>query len=223
MKLDDDTWQRWQGRCKVIKDDLSGDVGDNSTARHFRQMVQDNQAWIKQHQGLPFCSFVLRSDVTRAALGVRRHVKNDKKAVSLVRLMSQMATCAHAITVEFYLQHFPAGAEGIEWQEASFQTLSADGTKVSAQIIDADLAGLKQLAATIEGFADRKLAHLDKRGFDGRFAWRDLDACIDDFNSVACKYLCFLTGTARTSLAPVLQYDQERIFKMPLIKPSIGG
>jgi hypothetical protein len=60
--------------------------------------------------------------------------------------------------------------------------------------------------------ADRSLAHLDTRGFDGLVRFDDLNASIDAFDELVCKYLKLLRGCGYATLEPVVLYDWDRIF-----------
>lgn len=224
MRFDDDAWQRWHGWSEVIKDDLSSTVNDQAVLTRFKEVIQANEDWIIEHEGGLFCDFVLRSYAARASFGIRRHVKNKDDAVSLMRLLKQMQTCAPQVTFDFFLQKFPLKfGNGPPWQQRTFGLLSKDGRVVSADIIADDIESLRTLSGTVETFADRALAHLDKHGFDQEITWDELARCIEEFNRVACKYVCFLTAHQYGSLEANILIPWERIFQVPFVKPAPDG
>jgi hypothetical protein len=64
--------------------------------------------------------------------------------------------------------------------------------------------------------ADRVLAHLDSRGFEGTVTYGDLDAAIEGLDRIACKYIAFLTGDSYPTLEATIQFDWKEIFEVPL-------
>jgi len=76
------------------------------------------------------------------AMGVRRQLKTGSRDVSMVRLLTDIASSAGHLPVR-------------------------DGTvPILSSAVRADLSGLKRAARTAESFADRSVAHADRRGHD---------------------------------------------------------
>ena len=147
-------------------------------------------------------------------------LKDHNDSVSLVRLMFQMESCGPQITFEYFLTKFPRKSDYVYWQPGTFRLLSDDGISVSSAIIRHDLKELGQLNADIEAYADRAVAHLDKRGFAGAISFDDIESSIDHFNKLACRYICFLTGAGYASLEATVQFPWERVFGVPLVRPA---
>jgi hypothetical protein len=218
VKFDEAAWSRWGERMKMIRDDVSRTRNDAAIFSTFRRVVGENHEWIDQHHGARFCQFVVRSYVSAASLGVRRHAK--KEAASMAGLLSQIHKCAARITFPFYQSKFPRNPNDVDWQTVSFSRFSTDGGTVSAGIVERDLSDLEQISETIETYADRVIAHLDARGFDRSFSFSDLESAIRKFDELVCRYEGFLSGSAPNSLEAVVQYPWERIFDVPLRQPS---
>jgi len=195
-------------------------INDAAMFSDFLRICRENKDWIHRNQGSYFCSFVLRCYGPRAALGIRRHLKDDKESIALLRLMKQMEICASQITYDFYLKTYPKLPGHVYWQPQTFRLLSADGRTLSAQVIRKDIDDLQVLNKSIEGLVDRKFAHLDKRGFDGKVSFKDIEQSLDRFDKLACRYICFMTGQGYGSLRAVIQFDWQAIFKKPLIEPT---
>ena len=220
MKFDETAWTRWSGWIDTIRGDMSRIRNDAAIFSTFRRLVVENRDWIAEHHGLRFCQFVVRSYVTAASLGIRRHVKKKDDAVSMARLIAQMQLCASQITLAFYWSKFPRNPDDVEWQPACFGRLSEDGTIVSSTILERDATNLEELGKTIEGYADRVLAHLDPKGFADTFTFDDLEKAIRNFDELVCRYQGFLTGSSSNTLEAVVQYPWERIFEIPFKKPG---
>jgi hypothetical protein len=149
-------------------------------------------------------------------MAIRSHVKSARQSISLMRLLIQIRDCAGQFTYAFFLQQFPIDPSSVDWQSVTFAPFSEDGKAVSAVIVQKDIDGLTAVTAQIEALADRAVAHLDKRGFDGPVKLGDLDACIDVFDGLVCKYLGLLLGSGYASLEPTILSNWGRIFTVPL-------
>jgi len=220
MKLGKKEWARWAEWIERVKSDLQATVNDRAVFHGFGDVVRANEEWIRAHHGGYFCDFVARSYVARSAIGVRRHVKRDDDSVSLVQILSQMKDCAPQLTFDFYLQQFPRNdADGFFWQKPTFKLVSENGVVASGQIIASDIEKLKLLTVQVETFVDKELAHLDRKGFDGRVTFNDLDGAVDTLDEVACNYICLLTGKGYSTLKATVQFDWKKVFRVPLQKP----
>jgi hypothetical protein len=71
----------------------------------------------------------------------------------------------------------------------------------------------------VETFVDKELAHLDRKGFDGRVTFDDFDGAVDTLDEVACKYICLLTGEGYSTLKATVSSTGKRVFRVPLQKP----
>ena len=220
MTLHGGEWAKWTSWISRIKEDLFQTVSDRTVFREFSDVVRANEEWINANHGLYFCDFVARSYVARAATGVRRMVKPHRDAISLAAILTHMKECAADLTYEFYVTRLPRQSHDfMEWQRGTFRQLSEDGRVVSANIVGADLAELDRLTDRVEAFADRRVAHLDRKGGATRITFDELDSAIDAVNAIACKYILFLTGHAYDSLEFVVQFPWQMIFDVPL-KPK---
>jgi hypothetical protein len=219
MKFTDADWERWVDWMLKIRADLGRVRNDASIFATYREIVDSNQDWIGKHHGHRFCQFVIRSYVSAATLGVRRHLKVKENAVSMARLLDQIHKTGGQITLDFYRRRFPKNDNDIDWQSNAFAELSDGGEVVAAANVKRDIEMLEQLPAELEDYADRVLAHLDPRGFEGTFTFGILDDAIQKFDQLVCKYEVFLTGSGSGTLEAVVQYPWERTFDVPLRKP----
>ena len=213
MRFDLQTWQRWSEWICRIRDDLSDLVDDQATFDGFNEMVNANAAWLDQHNGAHFINFVRRGYVTKTVLGIRRHVKCDHESISLQRLFDQLRRAGPQLTYDFYLERFPD--DGIPWQQPSFNRLSEDGQTVSPAKIEEDILRLATLNTDIKTMADRDLAHLDMRVYDGTVTFKDLRDAVDIFDQLARRYISFLLGEGYSTLKATVLFDWKAIFRHP--------
>jgi hypothetical protein len=216
MKFEDTTWTKWTEWIGAIKTDLSNIVNARAVFKEFRDVLEKNDAWIRQNHGDRFCGFVVRGYVIHVVLGVRRHAKTKGESISLARLLDQMRKCAGQVTVDSYVKLLPSEPSTIRWQQATFAAFSRDGKVLSEEIIGADLDKLRQCAGTIESFADKALAHLDSKKFDGELTFGAIHDAIGVCDKLVCRYLGLLKGDGYDTLEASVQYPWTRIFSVPL-------
>lgn len=207
-------WQEWTQR--IMHDVQNRLVNPRQVYRDFAEIVNANVEHIGHHEGGVFCKFVQRCYGSHAAMAIRSQIKKKDDSVSLMLLLSEIRDSAHNFTFEFYLQQFPIDSSYVDWQSETFSLFSEDGAVVSAQTVQKDIDDLKRVTAQVETLVDRSLAHLDKRGFDGDVTFGDLDACIDAFDQLVCKYLRLIDGRSFITLEPTILLDWKKILRVPL-------
>jgi hypothetical protein len=220
VKLDESAWQRWVGWIERVRVDVKSALEDRMVFRGFSDVVRQNERWIGDHYGARFSHFIARAYVARVALAVRRHSREHKDAITLAGLLEQMEKCAPQFTFDFFLERFPGGGEDQFTQKATFKYVSQDGRVASGALIRQEIGELQRLTTKVEGFVDKELAHLDKKGLAGPVTFNDLDNALDALDRMACKYLTLLTGGYRDTIAGTIQEPWEEIFEVPLRKPA---
>ena len=94
------------------------------------------------------------------------------------------------------------------------------GQHVDPDPIKADLAALRRAAASLEAFADKTIAHLDKSTISGSSptaTFDDLDRCLDLLEELTLKYYRLFTALSVPEILPTYQYDWTQIFREPWI------
>lgn len=220
MKLDHQTFNKWKTWCKTIEDDLMQLLDDKQIYESFIEMANANFGHIETNEGWLFCDFVQKCYGVQAAVGIRRHVKVDDDSISLMKLLKQIETCAEQFTYDFYLECYPPDeshpiGRGV-WQKLTFGKFSDNGKVISKKKIQDNIQELSLIGEKVTVFVDRGIAHLDKRGTENTVTYNDLSDCLDILNKIACKYIGLLTAEGYASLKPVIQFNWEKIFTVPL-------
>ena len=117
---------------------------------------------------------------------------------------------------EFYLDYFPIDPNYVIWQHPTFAEFSENGKAVTPGFVQKDIDDLKAITLQVEDLADKSIAHVDRNGFAGSVTFGDLDASIDAFDRLVCKYLKLLTGGGYATLEPRILLDWTQIFTVPL-------
>ncbi len=218
MKLDSGVFAKWESWGKRIHDDVSQRlIHPRQYFRAFNEMAKANAEHISAHYGGDFFHFVAQGYITQVAMAIRRHSKDDD-TISFMRVLQQVKTCAHQFTYDVYLQQHPIKPNYVLWQTPTFAQFSDDGKVVSESKIDTDIDSLKSLTAKVVGLCDKEIAHLDKRGYSGTVTFGEVDACIDAFNRLVCKYFKLITQsmTGYSTLEATILTRWEEIFTVPM-------
>lgn len=215
-KLTTETFQRWINWVSKIRDDLEGIINYQQICRHFEDVVNANLDHIKANNGKIFCDFIRQCYAINAAACIRRHTKNEKDSISLMRLLDQIKKSADQFTYEFYLMQYPINPIEPPWQKSTFLNFSKNKKSISAEIIQEDMQKIEDIATKVSDFVDRFIAHLDQRGLEEKITYNDLSNSLDLFNRITCRYLSFISSAGYVTLQPTIQIDWEKIFTVPL-------
>lgn len=215
MKLDKKAFEKWNGWCDSIKNDIT-------ILQHFKQIqdylfeiVTANADHIDKNHGGIFRNFIRECYGCYIAVGVRRLVKpsSDKNSITLIRLLEQIKNCSNQFTYKFYLEMYPINDR--EWQKSVFNNFSDDGIIISESKIKTDIEELEEISKKVCDFVDRRIAHTDKKA-SNNITFKDITDPLEPMEKVFCKYYLLLTGWSALSLTPAIQYNWKQIFKVPL-------
>jgi len=88
---------------------------------------------------------------------------------------------------------------------------------VDPKQVTTELAKLTQLGASCKLYADKCIAHRDKKPPAQLPTFPDIDNCIGYMEELVKRYLVLLRYTDQTSLLPTWLYDWKDIFRKPWI------
>ncbi len=214
MKYTKQTFKKWIRWIDQIKIDLMNLLNHQQIYNEFISVANKNLEHVKKYNGIYFCRFIMSCYGVSATVGIRRHIKSNLQSISLIRVLEQMKNCAKDFTYDSYLKVYPL--KGWVWQEATFRLLSKDGRLISSELIEDDIKKLKKLSKKAETLVDRVYAHLDRRGTRVKLTFEELEKTLEAYNQIACKYICFLTGTHNSTLQPTIQDNWQDIFTVAL-------
>ena len=87
-------------------------------------------------------------------------------------------------------------------------------------MVNSDLRELSRTASKVEDFADRFIAHHDKRRSKELPTFNEVDACLDVLDKLYVKYHLIFHASSMDSLMPTYQYDWQEIFEVPWLSPA---
>jgi hypothetical protein len=102
--------------------------------------------------------------------------------------------------------------------DRDFDKFSEPGAAhISKQMVLDDLKKLRQAGHKLEEYADKRVAHRDRRAVKSPPLFRDGDAFIELLDKLYVKYHLLFHASSMNSLMPTYQYDWKEIFREPWI------
>lgn len=95
-----------------------------------------------------------------------------------------------------------------------------DSAYISPIMVDEDLHHLEDIAKKCEDFADKRIAHQDKRNPKNLPKFSEVDACIEALDKLYVKYHLIFHASSMDTLRPTYQYDWQEIFDEPWRLPE---
>lgn len=181
-----------------------------------------------------FYHYLERSYISHALAGLRRQIKPQKDSISFVGLLKDIAKNPDELSFRYYLSIRESEAEFQRFQrsgvpfpyqemiEKEFKRYADPNCKhVCPKIVKDDLKKLKETAKTCEDFADKRIAHRDKRELKSVLTYPELDDCLKLLEKTYIKYHLLFYANGTPTLYPEPQHDWKVIFREPwLVKHS---
>jgi hypothetical protein len=214
-QIEDTLYEKWKGWIEKIYNETITLFSYRSFYRGVGEMTQNNQ-------NIPPSSFfdALGSwYATTQSIAVRRQTDLDRQAVSVARLLSNMAANPTVMTRSRYTSMYDD--EG-HWQtraNGTYDKYAGEGAEtIAPERYQADLDEFLKVAQPIKDYVDRMVAHNDQRELTDLPTFKDLNAAIDLLESLLNKYMVLLTATSVPSADPVHQADWKAAFRVPWLQ-----
>lgn len=214
----DSRLEKWICWLKVIHDDIEQLLIKRDIFWEIQDIIKANSELRKPSS---FYAYLGDTYVTYIAIGIRRQMKDDKKgrSISFVRLLTEIADTPTVLSRKYYVSLYKDSADELPANAGFDGFCGCDKTCISAKIVIADLWELNRVASVVEDFADKRIAHHDKRQPKVLPRFEQVDSCLDALNRLYCKYhLVFHAKSLGGSIMPVYQYDWKQIFTVPWLK-----
>ncbi len=209
-------WIRW---LKVIEDEIMQLLIAKDIFWAVQKLIRGNKKIQKpssfyQYLGYTYISYIV--------MGIRRQTKIDQQSISLARLLKDIADNYKKITREYYKELYknlpishlvPPGDLG-DQDFDEFCSQPGD-QNISMEMPINDLCILRTQCQILEDYADKRIAHSDKRGIKNIPKFHHVDESIDMFKKLYIKYHKVLNGPFILDMEPIFQYDWQAIFDFP--------
>jgi len=206
-------WIRWIDR---ITDELTRSLVDREIFEQWWTIVQQNPNLDINND---FISFIWDSYLTKQVLVVRRQVKYNRQSISLVRLLNDIRESSKQITREDFMKDYSNPTFPDMWHEGRrlFDSLAGRGGKhISKTRVIADIKRLKHVSRGLMNYADKWLAHSDRRRKYPSLGFRQLNKSLDIIYKAWRKYhVIARRGPIRTDPKTMAGTDWQFVFDIP--------
>jgi hypothetical protein len=211
---------KWIGWLRVIKQDVQRLVFAKHMFSETQAMVRENPAL---HQPSSFYEYLAETYVSHAVACLRRQVKDSNDSISLARLLRELSNSPHFLTRNYYTGLYE-GSSVEALADDDFDRYAGAGLgHVDGAQVAADLLHLRSATKKCETFADRRIAHWDRREPESLPTFAELDGCISLLDQLYVKYHGLFHAESMDTLLPTWQYDWQAIFRVPWIPPDTGS
>ena len=218
-------WKRW------LADDIRGEIEELVTNKHIfweiQKMINDN---LNIQEPCSFNWFIGQTYSDYGVIAVRRQIKCNKQSISFVRLLKEIKMTPCVLSRERFVNLYRTGMKCVEEDKAEYianktfdRHFSGGCTDhIDPAIVQQDLDELKKHSDKLEEFADKKVAHHDKKAPKTIPTFNELDACIDWLERLTIKYTLLFEARdlGENLVIEFLEDYWEEIFSQPWIPPG---
>jgi hypothetical protein len=209
-------WCRW---LKTVSDDLHHTYFYRDIFLGTIRLVEQNPRIDRRSF---FFGFFQGIYVDSVVMAIRRQVKSQKDSVSLAGLLTELAANPEPVTRAGFLELYrPSNSQSNG--ERDFATYAPVGAShIDAVRVIADLKALQMLAASAEEYADKRVAHWDKREPSSDLTTEVIFATLEELGRLVRKYY-LLFFAADLVMSPVPQGPVFHVFEEPWLPRSPAG
>ncbi len=208
------TYRRWRRWFDNIKNQIFN-------THHRRQVYLEVMAMVDANPALQvpsaFYTWMRTVYVYDTTIAVRRLVDRDRRTVSFVKLMDQIADHPEVVTRGRFVARYPRLLRDAGHRD--FERFASPTAKtIHRRVIRRHQRELLATAERLKRFVDKHVAHNDRRPMRRLPTYAELDDSIDLLGRLAQDYSLLLEQSALVEVVPVIQYDWKAPFRVPWIQ-----
>jgi hypothetical protein len=166
--------------------------------------------------------------VHSTVLSVRRQVDGGSDSISLYRFLLELKSYPDLITRDYHRslykprEHFPEFAADAA-DHTYDRYVGENAVVLDVAAIEQEIESLNAASEKLHHYADRIVAHYDKRGLNQPVPkFDELTACIGVLEKLVLRYVLLLRGAWQDTLLPTFLDDWKNIFGFPWIPNEVG-
>lgn len=209
-------WIRW---IDLIHKDTESILLNKDIHNRYLEIVKANK---EIQSPSDFHEWTIRNYGSYVVMAIRRQLDNDSDVISLKRLLTELKEAPKLLTKPWFRilykdtpNNGPIPMEA--FADVDFESHAGNLEHFDPAIAVADLTKLETLGKAITRYANKQIAHRTK--VEANLTFSEINKFLEEFESIATKYILLLTASGHVSLTPVFQYDWEVIFTKVWIKP----
>lgn len=197
---------------RVIHDEVQQLLVAEHLFWETQRLIRRNK---RLHKPSAYYRYMGDAHIALVLSGIRRQIKIDHDSISFARLLTEIADNPQTISrkgyCDLYTDSVVAGLA-----DKHFDRMAGVGNAhyPRARAL-ADLRKLRKRLAECEAFADRRIAHRDRRPPKLVPKLVDATRSIRLLDRLWCKYNLLLTANHCDTLMPTFQYDWAEVFDSP--------
>ncbi len=236
--------EKWLEWMEKIHNDIQALVEDANMFWEVQDIIRENPRIQKPNA---FYSYLARTYFSHAAAGIRRQTELQKDSISFVRLLDEIAKNSEELSRDYFNSCHPhsngpdlcqvVGRESLEkvgiTDSSQLREIikmddfapyaDVSGAHVCPQMVEDDRKRLESAAKEHEAFADKRIAHRDKRKPAVVPTFEALDDCIKLLDQTYVKYHFLFHAERIDTLMPTYQYEWKSIFCEPWLRVGFGS
>jgi hypothetical protein len=210
----DSKLKKWIGWFEILHSEIQDLVVAKHTFQEVQKMIENNHLL---HQHSSFYDYFSRTYVSHVLIGLRRQIKCSEDSISITRLFEEMIATPQIFQRSYYTEKYK-GSIVEDFADNDFDKFAVQGSPhINPKLIADDLARLKDTCKRCEDFADKRIAHRDKREPKDLPTFVEVDMCIALLDELYIKYYLLFHASSMNTLLPTWQYDWQAIFQIPWI------
>jgi hypothetical protein len=205
--------QKWIKWLKLINEEITQLVIARNIFWSVQEMIKKNKDIQKPSS---FYEYLAYTYIAFIVMGIRRQIKNDYQSISLVRLLSEIAEQPQIISRKYFKSLYQVSAvEFLADNDFNQFCINSGDEFISREMVINDICHLREVARVLEVFADKMIAHLDKKKPKVIPSFQNVDETIEFLDKLYIKYHLMFHAESMETLMPVYQYDWKQIFDFP--------
>jgi hypothetical protein len=198
-------WTRWL-------DQVHEEVVQLAVARDIfwsvQRLIRENE---DLRQPSSFFRYLGDTYISHVLMGIRRQAKSDNRSISLARLLAEIADDHTRLSRKAHKALYESAPD---LADSTFDHFcDRPGAEfLSKSVVLRDIEEMKSSLQTCEKFADKRIAHRDRKDPKKVPKFSDVDQSIDVLDRLYCKYLLLLRAHSMETVMPVYQYDWQVVF-----------
>ena len=219
----DDKFIKWNEWIDRILSEIRTLSIDRNIFWEVQEIIKNNP---KIQKPSKFYNFLRNNYTASALMGVRKQVKIDKDSISFAKLLQEICDTPKILSRERFFANFKGTitekiAKLMESTIEKYESKKFDQfvgktvNYVDPELIKLDLKELKSKAQKCEEYADRRIAHLDKKIICNIPTYDELDNCIDYLEILMKKYYLLFRASPLKYILPANKNnnDWKEIFR----------
>lgn len=208
--------QKWKNWLELLQNDLVDLFARQEIFWDLQEIAKKNKKILTPGA---FFDWMCNNYMVSTPIGLRRLTDQDKRSVSLWRLLYEILENPGVINRETYKALYRSDMQSLG--DTAFDLVIGKGRKnLSKTQVKSDLCAIEKAEERIRRLVNKKIAHthLNPHAIKKLPTLNDLDQALNTIDKVFCKYYLLLTACEMRSVRAERQYDWQKVLYYPWVE-----